>query len=56
MGLLHDDPRIFVDQMRRMVAEKVEPRAADIDREGGFPWDLKKIFQELVIARELLRR
>jgi alkylation response protein AidB-like acyl-CoA dehydrogenase len=47
MGLLNEDQQMFVGQVRRMVAEKVEPRAADIDRDGEFPWDLKEIFQEM---------
>jgi len=47
MSVLNDDQKMFVDQIRRMVAEKVEPRAAGIDKEGEFPWDLKEIFQEM---------
>ncbi|MFN2303525.1 MAG: acyl-CoA dehydrogenase family protein, partial [Anaerolineales bacterium] len=47
MSLLNDDQRIFVDQVRRMVSEKVEPRAAEIDKKGEFPWDLKEIFQDM---------
>jgi alkylation response protein AidB-like acyl-CoA dehydrogenase len=47
MDLLNEDQKMFVDQVRRMVTEKVEPRAAEIDREGEFPWDLKKVFQEM---------
>ena len=47
MRVLNDDQKMFVDQIRRMVAEKVEPRAAGIDKEGEFPWDLKEIFQEM---------
>jgi alkylation response protein AidB-like acyl-CoA dehydrogenase len=47
MYLLNDDQKMFVDQVRRMVSEKVVPRAADIDRKGEFPWDLKEIFQEM---------
>ena len=30
-----------------MVSEKVAPRAADIDKKGEFPWDLKQIFQDM---------
>jgi alkylation response protein AidB-like acyl-CoA dehydrogenase len=47
MGLLNEDQQMFVGQVRRMVAEKVEPRAAEIDKKGEFPWDLKEIFQEM---------
>jgi alkylation response protein AidB-like acyl-CoA dehydrogenase len=34
MSLLIDDQKMFVDQVRRMVADKVEPRAAEIDKKG----------------------
>jgi alkylation response protein AidB-like acyl-CoA dehydrogenase len=47
MYLLDEDKRMFVDQVRRMVTEKVAPRAAEIDKLGEFPWDLKDIFQEM---------
>ena len=47
MRILDDDQKMFVDQVRRMVTEKVAPRAAEIDRTGEFPWDLKDIFQEM---------
>jgi alkylation response protein AidB-like acyl-CoA dehydrogenase len=44
---LDEDQRMFVEQVRRMVSEKVAPRAADIDKKGEFPWDLKQIFQNM---------
>jgi len=47
MRVLNEDQKIFVDQVRKMVAEKVAPRAAEIDQKGEFPWDLKEIFQEM---------
>ncbi|MBN1827553.1 MAG: acyl-CoA dehydrogenase family protein [Deltaproteobacteria bacterium] len=48
MHLLRNDcEREFVQQMRRMVSEKVAPIAAEIDRKGEFPWELKKVFQEM---------
>jgi alkylation response protein AidB-like acyl-CoA dehydrogenase len=47
MSQLNEDQKLFVDQVRRMVTEKVGPRAADIDKKGEFPWDLKKIFQDM---------
>ncbi len=47
MYQLDEDQRAFVDQVRRMVNERVAPRAADIDKKGEFPWDLKKIFQDM---------
>lgn len=47
MTLLTDEQRMFVEQLRKMVADKVAPRAADIDKKGEFPEDLKEVFQEL---------
>jgi alkylation response protein AidB-like acyl-CoA dehydrogenase len=44
---LNDEQKMFVEQVSRMVAEKVEPRAAEIDQKGEFPWDLKEVFQEM---------
>lgn len=48
MYLLHnEDVKMFVDQLRKMVADKVRPRAAEIDEKEEFPWDLKKVFQDM---------
>src|SRR5512136_2569068 len=47
MYQLDEDQKLFIDQVRRMVTEKVAPRAADIDKKGKFPWDLKQIFQTM---------
>jgi len=48
MYLLHnEEQKMFVEQLRRMVDEKVAPRAAEIDEKEEFPWDLKKIFQDM---------
>ncbi|HOO47017.1 MAG TPA: acyl-CoA dehydrogenase family protein [Deltaproteobacteria bacterium] len=48
MYLLHnEDQKMFVEQLRRMVDEKVAPRAAEIDEKEEFPWDLKQIFQDM---------
>lgn len=38
---------MFVEQIRKMVYGKVRPRAAEIDEKEEFPWDIKKIFQEM---------
>lgn len=38
---------MFVEQIRKMVSGKVAPRAAEIDEKEEFPWDVKKIFQEM---------
>lgn len=48
MYLLHNkEQKMFVEQIRRMVNEKVAPRAAEIDEKGEFPWDMKKIFADM---------
>jgi len=47
MYLLHtEELKMFVGQLRKMVDNKVAPRAAEIDEKGEFPWDLKELFQE----------
>lgn len=47
MYLLHtEELKMFVGQLRKMVDNKVAPRAAAIDEKGEFPWDLKELFQE----------
>jgi alkylation response protein AidB-like acyl-CoA dehydrogenase len=38
--------REFLDGIREIVKGKVAPRAADIDRENEYPWDLRKLFGE----------
>jgi alkylation response protein AidB-like acyl-CoA dehydrogenase len=40
------DHREFLDGIREIVKGKVAPRAADIDRENEYPWDLRKLFGE----------
>src|SRR4051794_41762193 len=36
----------FRDTIRQIVDERVRPRAADIDRAGEYPWDIRKLFAE----------
>ncbi len=43
----NEEQKMFVEQLRRMVDEKVAPRAAEIDEKEEFPWDLKQIFQDM---------
>jgi len=48
MYLLHgEEERMFVGQLKKMVDNKVAPRAAAIDEKAEFPWDLKEVFQEM---------
>ena len=42
-------PREFLDfreTIRRIVDERIRPRAADIDRSGQYPWDIRKLLAE----------
>src|SRR3954469_15959629 len=43
---LTDDQIEFRDAIRKMVAERVAPRAAAIDAKAEYPWDLRKLFAE----------
>ena len=36
----------FRDTIRQIVDDKVRPRAAEIDRTGEYPWDIRKLFGE----------
>lgn len=36
----------FRDTIRQIVAERVAPRAAEIDATGEYPWDIRKLFAE----------
>jgi alkylation response protein AidB-like acyl-CoA dehydrogenase len=36
----------FRDTIRQIVADKVRPRAAEIDETGEYPWDIRKLFGE----------
>jgi alkylation response protein AidB-like acyl-CoA dehydrogenase len=38
--------REFRDAIRQIVAERVRPRAAEIDRSGEYPWDVRRLFAE----------
>ena len=36
----------FRDAIRKMVVERVAPRAAEIDAKAEYPWDLRRLFAE----------
>src|SRR5437764_5609420 len=36
----------FLEGIREIVKGRVEPRAAEIDRTGEYPWDIRKLFAE----------
>ena len=41
-----DEEAMILDVVRQLVKERVEPRAAEIDASGEFPWDIKQLFAE----------
>ena len=41
-----DEEAMILDVVRELVAEKVAPRAADIDEKGEYPQDIRKLFAE----------
>ena len=45
--LNQEEQKMFVEQLRKMVDNKVRPRAAEIDETEEFPWDLKDVFKEM---------
>ena len=38
--------RDFRDMIRQLAQEKIAPRAGEIDREGEYPWDIRKLLGE----------
>ncbi len=42
----NDDEAMIIETVRDLVREKVEPRAAEIDATGEFPWDVQKLFAQ----------
>jgi acyl-CoA dehydrogenase len=43
---LPQEHKDFRDTIRQIVAERVRPRAAEIDATGEYPWDIRKLFAE----------
>jgi alkylation response protein AidB-like acyl-CoA dehydrogenase len=41
-----DEEAMILDVVRELVAEKVAPRAAEIDERGEYPQDIRKLFSE----------
>ena len=41
-----EEHREFLDGIRQMVQGKIAPRAAEIDRTGEYPWDIRKLLAE----------
>ncbi|TDA68767.1 MAG: acyl-CoA dehydrogenase [Clostridia bacterium] len=43
---LTEEQVLLQKSVRRLAEEKLRPRAAEVDREGGFPWDFLLAFRE----------
>jgi acyl-CoA dehydrogenase len=43
---LPEEHKDFRDMIRQIVDERIRPRAADIDREAAYPWDVRKLLSE----------
>jgi alkylation response protein AidB-like acyl-CoA dehydrogenase len=43
---LTEEQRLFRETVRRLAVDRVQPRAAEIDRSGEFPWDIFELFSE----------
>ncbi len=43
-GTTNEEEALILATVRELVAEKVTPRAAEIDETGEFPWDIKELF------------
>jgi alkylation response protein AidB-like acyl-CoA dehydrogenase len=43
---LPQEHKDFRDTIRQIVADKVRPRAAEIDETGEYPWDVRELFGE----------
>jgi alkylation response protein AidB-like acyl-CoA dehydrogenase len=41
-----EEEGMILDMVRTLVAERVAPRAAEIDERGEFPWDIKELFAQ----------
>ncbi|MGB8521031.1 MAG: acyl-CoA dehydrogenase family protein, partial [Candidatus Tumulicola sp.] len=41
-----DEEELMLSVVRELVAERVAPRAAAIDENGEFPWDVKELFAQ----------
>jgi alkylation response protein AidB-like acyl-CoA dehydrogenase len=40
-----EDQRLLLDTLKKIVKDKIAPRAEEIDRKGEFPWDIVELFR-----------
>jgi alkylation response protein AidB-like acyl-CoA dehydrogenase len=43
---LIDEEKMIIDVVRELARERVAPRAAEIDAQGKFPWDMKELLAD----------
>ena len=43
---LSEDERTLIEAIREIALERVEPRAAEIDHTGEYPWDMKELLAQ----------
>jgi len=48
------EQRLILDNVRKVVKERVAPIAAEIDREGVFRWDIARLFGQMGLLQILL--
>src|SRR5438105_7352807 len=48
MAVVHisEDEKALIDAIHEIAVERVAPRAAEIDHEGEFPWDMKELLAQ----------
>jgi cyclohexane-1-carbonyl-CoA dehydrogenase len=54
MDDLTEEQRIILDNVRKVVKERIAPIAAEMDREGVFRWDVARLFGEMGLLQILL--
>ena len=54
MDDLTEEQRIILDNVRKIVKERIAPIAAEMDREGVFRWDVARLFAEMGLLQILL--
>ena len=47
MDMLTEEQRILLDNVRKVVKQKVAPGAAELDRLGDFNWETASLFWDL---------
>ena len=43
---LDEDQKLFQETIRRMVKERLAPKAQEVDQSSEFPWDVYELFRE----------